>query len=165
MDTKTVRNGVIGGAAGGMVMAMWSMIALAVMGDGFWTSVNLIAHAIWDGAPLGGAFDAGALALGLMAHMAVSMMLGIGIAFVAQRIGRPGPWSVAVGVGVGTVAWIVGAIAWRSLDRVGFDELTPWVSATGHMMFGATVAGWLLVADRLRDSAPVSRVLGGAGAT
>lgn len=163
MNTTTVRDGAIAGAIGGMAMAMWSMVVLAATGDGFWTPVNLIAHAVWDGAPLDGGFDGGALALGLMVHMAMSMMLGVGIALAAERIGHPGPATVGLGVGVGMVAWVMGALVWRSIDRTGFDEFTPWVLATGHMMFGAIAAGALIVVDRLRNGEPVSGALKGAG--
>lgn len=61
MNAKTIRNGAVIGAVAGMMMAMWSMVALAVTGHGFWAPVNAIAHTVWDSAPLDGTFDVAAL--------------------------------------------------------------------------------------------------------
>ena len=51
MNARKIFQGALLGAAGGMAMAMWSMIALAATGDGFFAPVNLIAHAVWRDAP------------------------------------------------------------------------------------------------------------------
>jgi hypothetical protein len=44
-------------------MAIWSMIVLWLTGTGFWSPLNLIAHILWRGAPLGAAFSSGAQVL------------------------------------------------------------------------------------------------------
>jgi hypothetical protein len=45
------------GMAAGAMMAMFSMLAMAVSGNGFWTPLNAIAHTLWKGAPLDGRFN------------------------------------------------------------------------------------------------------------
>ncbi len=68
--------GLAGGIAGGMVMAAFSMIALWVVGSGFWTPLNLIAHTFWRTAPLDGTFSAGALVIGVAVHMTMAILVG-----------------------------------------------------------------------------------------
>jgi len=148
MKISNVVRGAVAGAIGGMAMAMWSMVALAAAGNGFSTPVNLIAHGVWDSAPLDGAFNGRALAIGLGVHMAISMMAGVSIAVGAALLGiRSVNATVGLAVGVGIVAWIVGIVAWRAIDRPAFDEFTPWVLAVGHVMF-AMAAGLVLVVSQ-----------------
>jgi hypothetical protein len=61
------------GMAAGAMMAMFSMLAMAVSGNGFWTPLNAIAHTLWKGAPLDGQFSLRALVVGVV---------------VDQRVGR-----------------------------------------------------------------------------
>lgn len=149
MDTHALRRGAVAGAAGGMAMAMWSMIVLAAIGDGFWRPVNLIAHLGWSSAPLDGSFSAGALAIGLMAHMALAMMLGIAISLIAVQFGGGTLSTLLISMGVAMAAWIGGAIVWNAVDSEGFDAFTPWVLATGHLMFGMAAGAVLIAFERL----------------
>jgi predicted lipid-binding transport protein (Tim44 family) len=64
MNQQALRSGALGGMLGGAMMAMWSMIVLWLTGVGFWTPLNLIAHTLWRGAPLGATFSWGGLLLG-----------------------------------------------------------------------------------------------------
>ncbi len=149
MDTQAFRRGAVAGAAGGMAMAMWSMIVLAATGDGLWRPVNLIAHLGWSSAPLDGSFSAGALAIGLTAHMAFAMMLGIAIALVVSRFDGGTAATVLISMGVAMAAWIGGAIVWNAVDGEGFDAFTPWVLATGHLMYGMAAGAVLLAFEHL----------------
>lgn len=130
-------------------MAMWSMIVLAATGDGFWRPVNLIAHLVWSSAPLDGAFSAGALAIGLMTHMVFAMMLGVAIALIVSRFDGGTVHTVVISMGVAMAAWIGGAIVWNAVDREGFHAFTPWVLATGHLMYGMAAGAVLLAFEHL----------------
>ncbi len=149
MDTHAIRRGAVAGAAGGMAMAMWSMIVLAATGDGFWRPVNLIAHLGWSSAPLDGSFSAGALAIGLMAHMALAMMLGVAISLIAARFDGGTAATLLISMGVAMAAWIGGAIVWNAIDSQGFDAFTPWVLATGHLMYGMAAGAVLITFEHL----------------
>ncbi len=59
MSSEVLKRGALGGLAGGVVMAMWSMIVMWLIGVGFWAPLNLLAHTFYPSAPLGGAFRAG----------------------------------------------------------------------------------------------------------
>jgi hypothetical protein len=108
MNTAALRRGALAGMAGGAVMAMWSMIALWLAGTGFWSPVNLIANTLWRGAPAGAAFSGGALVLGLIVHMMMSMGLGMALV-VGLRAVRPlaaSPARLAItGMAFGFVVW------------------------------------------------------------
>jgi len=155
MNSTVIRRGALAGMAGGVVMAMWSMLALAASGHGFFTPVNLIAHTIWHGAPLGGGFVLGALALGMVVHMATSMMLGVGIAVAAQRLGADRTRGAVLGMAAGLGVWLVNQYAvWPVLDSAASDRFTPWVFALGHVMFGVVAGAAAVSATRTAGREP-----------
>ena len=80
MNTKILRAGIAGGTAGGLVMAMFSMITLWLARSGFWTPLNLIAHTFWRSAPLNGRFSIASLVIGLAIHMTMAVLFGTLIA-------------------------------------------------------------------------------------
>lgn len=148
MNHKTLTFGAALGAVGGMAMAMWSMVVLAATGDGFLTPVNLIAHAVWRGAPLDGTFNIGALLLGLMIHMAMSMMLGVGIAVMANQLSLSSSTRMIVAMMVPVAAWAGQLVLWQAVDPTGHEAFTPWVLFVGHVMFGMIAAAGFEVAER-----------------
>lgn len=144
MSAHTLKRGAVAGMAGGVVMAMWSMIVLWLTGVGFWSPLNLIAHTVWRGAPLGATFSGGALVLGLVIHMMMSMILGmvlaVGVRTVAQ-LGRNPVTLAMTGMAFGIVVWVVMQYGvWKAVDPAAAPLFTPWVFAVGHLMFGAATA-------------------------
>lgn len=157
MNSKSMRDGALIGAAGGMAMAMWAMAALAVEGTGFWAPVNAIAHSVWAEAPLSGDFDAASLAIGLSLHMAVSMMLGITIAVVASTTTSVAA-RTGIAVGLAMAAWAGQLVVWSTLDETGSDLITSWVLFVGHVMFGMVAAVGLILAQQHDEAdAPLTR--------
>lgn len=156
MNTNSIIKGALLGTVGGMAMAMWSMIALAATGEGFFTPVNLIAHAVWDGAPLDGTFSGGALALGLVIHMMISMMLGIVIiaATASERLSSGARALVAMAIPL--AAWAGQLIVWDAVDPAASAAFTPWVLFVGHAMFGMIAAAWVVLSERSHDPALAS---------
>lgn len=154
MDRKTLTFGALLGAAGGMAMAMWSMLVLATTGHGFLTPVNLIAHAIWHGAPLDGAFSIGALVLGLMVHMMLSMMLGAGIAAAATRPGVSATNQTVIAMVAPLAAWAGQRVIWQAVDPTGRAAFSPWVLFIGHVMFAMVAATGLALRHRHASAAP-----------
>jgi hypothetical protein len=158
MQTEDLRDGTILGMAGGIMMAMWSMIALAVTGDGFWTPVNLIAHTVWRGAPLDGTFSVGALAVGLAAHMMLSAMLGVGIVVIARRATQTAGAVATVAFAVTAVAYAAQLVLWHAIDNAAASAFTPWVLAVGHIAFAMTVtAGAVVTTTRSPSSGRLHR--------
>lgn len=158
MSARTRTRGAMAGAAGGMVMAMWSMIVLWLAGVGFWSPLNLIAHTVWRGAPLGATFSGGALVLGLVIHMMMSMILGMVLAVGVRTVSRLGrnPVTVATtGMVFGLVVWVVMQyVIWKAVDPAAAPLFTAWVFALGHLMFGAAT-GLLIGTTSVRQGARV----------
>ena len=140
MNAATIKAGAIAGAIGGMVMAMFAMVALWLTDVGFWAPLNLIAHTAWSDAPLDGEFSGGAVAIGLVIHMAISMMLGAAIAVVLSKMPKLNSSTVVAaitGMVIGLVAWVlVQYVAWPAIDQEAADAFTPWVFGAAHAMFG-----------------------------
>jgi hypothetical protein len=86
MKARVVRAGIVGGIAGGAVMAVFSMMMLWLAGSGFWTPLNLIAHTFWRAAPLDGTFSGPALVIGMAVHMMMAMLFGTMIAAAAYLL-------------------------------------------------------------------------------
>jgi hypothetical protein len=148
-----VRTGAIAGLAGGVVMAMWQMIvgaiaqqptAVAGIHQSFWTAVTSIPSVIFGPSWLHGSFEAGAVVVGLMAHMMNSVMLGIiGVGLATTLLGRRPtfPQTLAFGMVFGVVlqAVIVDALINGVLQSVHtLSTATPaWSWWVAHVMFGA----------------------------
>lgn len=144
MNKAVLQRGALGGVLGGIVMAMWSMIVLWLIGVGFWTALNLIAHTFWRDVPLDETFSWGGLIIGIVVHMVMSVAMGVGLALVLRAIPRvvssPIIATVAGMVG-GLVIWLIMQYGiWPVIDSAAANEFTPWVFAIGHVMFGAIVA-------------------------
>ena len=139
---RALRVGVPGGMIAGVVMALWSMCAMWVIGSGFWTPVNLIAHTFYRSAPLDGAFSAPALVIGLAVHMTVAGAFGFTIALLAQLL--PGTRSLVIAGGILFVAVVWPVMqwgVWYKLDESAAEGISEWVFAVAHLVFGMLAAG------------------------
>lgn len=150
-----MRAGALGGMAGGVLMAMLSMLLLWLTGSGFWTPLNLIANTFWRSAPLNGTFSPAALVIGLAVHMTMAIFFGMLIAFAAMRL--PGARSVVIAAGLLFVAGVWPAMqygVWRAIDPAAARDFTPWVLAIGHVMFGVFAAQVAAIAIPNEETAP-----------
>ena len=148
----------LAGLTGGVVMAMISMIMMWLTGGGFWTPLNLIAHAAWRHAPLDGTFSGTAAVVGLAIHMAMAGFFGSLIALAARRL--PGARSIVITIGLLFVAviWpIMQYGAWRAIDPIAAADFTPWILAIGHLMFGLFAATIAAIGVENADTAPRHR--------
>jgi hypothetical protein len=159
-----IKTGAIAGLAGGIVMAMWQMIVGAIaqnptavpgIHQSFWTAVTAIPSVLFGPSWFHGSFDAGAVIVGLMAHMMNSIVLGIlGVVLLTTLIGkRPGLMpAVAFGTVFGLVleAVIVNGLINGLLQSVRtLSTATPaWSWWVAHAMFGAVMG--LIAAALLR---------------
>lgn len=151
MNTRILRFGFIIGLVGGGAMAIFAMIAMWATGGGFFTAVNLFAHTFWPDAPIGGTFVATAFALGVLIHLVVSTLVGVTIAWLVEKGQVDAGIIVLLGVGVGTVVWVVQAFAWAAVDSDAQQQFTPWILAVAHLVFAlgaATFLTWLKAHDR-----------------
>ncbi|GAA3727964.1 hypothetical protein GCM10022205_10880 [Spinactinospora alkalitolerans] len=117
------------------------MIVFWLLGEGFWTPLNLIAHTFWRSVPTDATFSVTGLVLGLIVHMMVSMLFGLVIAAAAGRLRMSLPLLVVAGAVFMLIVWVIMQLGvWRVIDPVAAREFTPWVFAVGHVMYGAVAA-------------------------
>jgi len=139
---RALRVGVPGGMVAGAFMAVWSMGAMWVIGSGFWTPLNLIAHTFYRSAPLDGAFSAPAAVIGLAVHMTVASAFGTVIAFFAQRLPRTRSLVIAGGILFVAVVWpVMQWGVWYKLDEPAAEAFNEWIFGIAHLLFGALAAG------------------------
>ena len=153
---RALRMGVPVGIAAGAVMAVWLMVAMWVIGAGFWISLNLVAHTFYRSAPLNDKFSAVALVIGLAVHMTVAIIFGTAIAALVQRL--PGQRSLVIAGGILFVAvvWPVMQYGvWYSIDERAAGGVNDWVFAGAHLIFGMVAAG--IAAVGVADGDPVPR--------
>jgi hypothetical protein len=149
-----VKVGVIGGLAGGMVMAMWQMVVGAIateptaapgIDSSFWTAVTSIPSVLFGMQWFHGSFEFWAVFLGLMGHMMNSAILGVvGITLATSLLGRRPNVIAAVAFGMtfGLVleVVIVNLIVNQIQDVNTLYTSTPeWSWWVAHGMFGATL--------------------------
>lgn len=98
--------------------------------------------------PLTGEFSGGAFALGLVAHMALAMMLGAVISVVAHLVAKGGASTVAIATAIALGAWVIQAFLWRAVDSAGSAAFTPWILAVGHVIFGMSAGAVIVTSER-----------------
>jgi uncharacterized membrane protein YagU involved in acid resistance len=126
---------------GGAMMAMWSMIVLWLTGVGFWTPLNLIAHTVWRGAPLGATFSWGALVLGMVVHVMMATLLGMVFAALVSRYSTNRTALLTAGMVYGVMIWLLMQyVLWPLVDAAAAQAFTAWVFATGHLLYGMVTA-------------------------
>lgn len=139
---RALRVGVPSGLAAGVVMAVWSMLAMWLVGSGFWTPLNLVAHTFYRSAPLNGTFSVPGLFIGLAVHMIVASAFGVAIAALAYRLPATRSLVIAGGMLFGAVVWpIMQWGVWYRIDESAAEGFNGWVFALAHLIFGMLAAG------------------------
>jgi hypothetical protein len=156
---RAVRIGVPAGIGGGIVMAVWLMVAMWIAGSGFWLPLNLVAHTFYRSAPLNDTFSAPALVIGLAVHMTLAIVFGTAIAVLAQRL--PGQRSLVIAGGILMVAivWPVMQYGvWYTIDERAAEGVNDWVFAGAHLIFGLVAAAIAAVAVADDESVALRRL-------
>lgn len=104
LTREVVQAGTIGGLIGGVAMALFATIYDAIVGYGFWTPVRAIAATVLghDATTMG----ASAILLGLVIHLAVSIVFGIIFAAITTR-DMPPAAAIAFGMFAGLTILVV----------------------------------------------------------
>lgn len=135
--------GIVGGVVGGVLMALWSMMAMWQTGVGFWTPLNLVAHTAFASVPLDATFSPPALVIASLVHFAMAIMFGVVFAALmtpAPRRMSTRPGSVLSGIAYGIVVWLVMQfLVWSAADAVAASAFVPWIFGVGHLIYGLTV--------------------------
>lgn len=142
--------GLVAGIISGVIFAAFEMVVAAVMGQGFFAPLRMIgAIGLGEGAlpPQPSIGLATVVPVGLIIHMALSMLYGAGFGIVASAIGVLRE-SRALLVGAATLAgfalWIVNFYVIAPVAFPWFGMANPLVQFLAHTFFFGTVLGLLL---------------------
>lgn len=142
--------GLVASIIAGITFAIFEMVMAAIMGQGFFAPLRMIAAiGLGEGAlPPGPAIGlATVVPVGLIIHMALSMMYGAGFGIVASAIGTLRE-NHALLVGAATLAglalWIVNFYVVAPIAFPWFAMANPVVQFLAHTFFFGTVLGLLL---------------------
>lgn len=135
-----VGGGAAAGAVGGLVVALLMLVLRAAEGQDPWVGMKVAAYPFLRDQVLRPGFDAGAVALGLVTHLAVSAVWGILFGLLAFGLAR---WAtVGFGAAWGLIAMFV--MTYLVLPLSGclrVEESMPvGRSVFGHMAFGLATA-------------------------
>lgn len=143
MNKAALTRGAVGGVAGGVLMALWSMMAMWLTGAGFWTALNLIAHTVFASVPLDAAFSLPALVIGVIVHIVMAIMFGVLFAsLMTPATGRTPTTATSAfsGIAYGIAIWLVMQfLVWSAADAVAASAFTPWIFGVGHVIYGLTL--------------------------
>src|SRR6266702_7942517 len=151
--------GALAGLAGGAGMAMWQMIDSAATSNGFWTPLNLcMASFVWrgqaamiekdmmmhPGMSMNMPVAAGHLAVGMILHLAFSVLVGIvfiSVLFALRRAGlgvlRTAPAYVAASVAGAALLYVVMiylVLPWANPLMCHMTPRGPFF--IGHLVYG-----------------------------
>lgn len=139
----TAVDGLIAGLGGGMGMSLF--LALADWARGGQPTATL------------GLFDpaqSGSWLLGLLAHLAVSGIYGVGLAVLLRGVGNvrplPAKWSWAWGAGYGLLLWGLAAGTVLTAVASPLDQIPAWEFGLAHLLYGLVV-GYRLQTNQLGE--------------
>jgi len=145
---------VVAGLIAGVVFMIAEMVLVGTVGGGSpWGPPRMIAAIAMgkDVLPPPASFDLGVMMVGMLVHFALSAVLGVIFALIADRFVT----STIVGIAAGTA---FGLIIY-ALHFYGMTAFFPWfamarngISILAHAIFGA-VLGWYLYRDRVATTA------------
>lgn len=130
-----VKAGALAGLIAGAVFMMMEMGLVALSGDSPWAPPRMIAAIVMgEGVlPPPASFDLLVMMAAMAVHFMLSIVIGIGFAFIAKRFG----WVIAVVVGA-----LVG-LALYAINFYGMTAIFPWfamarnmISIVSHIAFG-----------------------------
>lgn len=130
-------SGIVAGLLGGILMALWLMLAAAAAGDGLLRPLRLIGATFTGERGLQG--GQAAIAGGLL-HLVVAMAWGIAFAIVVRGVSSPGRMlgaAVAFAVGVFVVMHLLVAPVLNPLLIRGVSPLRWFVA---HLVYGIGLA-------------------------
>ena len=150
--------GAVAGAIGGVVLSVYMVIVGVARGENVWAGAKIAAYPFLGDRVMTPGFDAGAVALGLIDHFAVSIIWGILFALAAFGLSRRA--TVGLGAVWGIVVWL--AMFYLVLPLVGAGNLVRGmpvgVAFIDHVIFGLTVGfGFLPFQRERRERAKLSR--------
>jgi hypothetical protein len=138
--TIAVTGGALAGALGGIVLSLYTLLAILSGHADPWIAFKLAAAPLYGDRVIAPGFEVGPVLLGVTAHFAISVVWGVLFGVLAFGLSRMA--TVFAGLACGLCAWIV--MIYLVLPTTGLAEVTAGSSTAGtilaHLVFGATLA-------------------------
>jgi hypothetical protein len=145
--------GIVGGALGGLAMAVPALAYGWLSGHGIWYPINLVAATVLRSMqtmtpPQLAAFSLSALLVGVLIHLIVASGLGFVFALLLPTLpGRPIIWAV-----------IVGPLLWFGATLIILPQINPvmsnlldWPSfGLANIVYGLVMGGWVMRTPMVR---------------
>jgi hypothetical protein len=145
------RYGVLDGAIGGIAAGLFGAACAAVLFPGLglggpWLFLNLVGATVDQSWARFDGFHWLATPYGLAIHIAVSLSVGVVIAWAASRSSL---WATVSGALVAAAFWAAAEHAWLPLVNPSlFRAAPPILMAAGHLAFGLIAGAYLDVRGR-----------------
>lgn len=154
MEKEAITRGAVGGLVGGIVMAMFAMIAGATyLGTGFFTPMYHIASFLTGPEEMEASMNAGTIfyfsavpaVLGLMIHMMTAIGWGILFAIAVSRLRAGGGPLVVLGLVYGlAVMAFMSFIALPIIGQADMPKMVGWTTfSVEHALYGMSLGAWL----------------------
>lgn len=151
-DTGTwVATGIVGGIVAGVVMAMVAMVWMALVGEGFWKPLSVIASIFMGKSAISGSFELIPDLVGMMLHLGLSAIFGLAFAFFVRNIPWPSVAVIGVAIAYGLLLWIVNVrIIDANLIPAGLSLAPTPLLVVVHLVYGLVLG--LIVVPKLSSS-------------
>lgn len=136
--------GIVGGIVAGVVMAMVALVWMALVGEGFWKPLSVIASIFMGKSAISGSFE-------LILHLGLSAIFGLAFAFFVRNIQWPGVAVIGVAIAYGLLLWIVNVrIIDTTLIPAGLSLAPTPLVVVVHLVYGLVLG--LIVVPKLSGS-------------
>lgn len=132
------------GAVGGVVMALWMMLASAWSGMGLWMPINLIGATLPAYRPPAANFVTDASLVGLGIHLITAvfwaLVYGLVAALAFPSEARRPDMAALFGIAFGTLVWVVMGLGLGPWIDPQVRAADPVIFALGHVLYGLVTA-------------------------
>ncbi len=138
MDRRTLKNGVIAGAIGGLSEIVFISFYVLIAAKDGWLIARLITETFF---PVSVAQGPLGISLGIFIHMFLSLGIGIGFLSLARRLPRAMVYSLAIGLSCLLAIWAINFfVILPSVNRGFISQVPAGIAFFSKGLFGIAMA-------------------------
>lgn len=151
----------IAGLIAGIIMGAFTMLASALVDEGFWAPMRTIASFFFGEDLAGETFDLGPVMTGMAIHLMLSIVFGVLYGFVLGAFTNrlPHAGKVVAGVIFAVALWALNTFLIAPVlpggglieDNLEITTIPSWAWAAGHLLYGIAL-GQLYAGERGRET-------------
>ncbi len=140
--------GIIGGVLAGVAMVTAAMVWMALVGQGFFKPLDVIASILMGKAAINPGFQVVPELVGIMIHLALSTLFGFFFAFAVSRASWPSGAIIGAALAYGLLLWIVNVVIIdANFVPAGLSLAPTPLMIVVHLVFGLVLG--LVAAPKL----------------